>query len=147
MASRAVGETLLGAVVLAAAAGFLIYALQQADLGGSGYEVVAKFRKAEGLNVGADVRVAGVKVGSVTDLSLDPETYEAVATLAVVDTVSIPDDSDAKIAVESLLGGSFIAITPGASEFMLTGGDQIELTQGSVSLLDLLLKFGTASTE
>lgn len=137
-------ETLIGAVVLVAAGGFLAYAAQRTDLGAApGYELEARFRRAEGINVGSDVRVAGVKVGSVTALSLDRATYEAVARLRVGRDLLLPDDSDARIATEGLLGGAYVAITPGASEFMLKPGDRITLTQGSVSLLDLLLKFGT----
>lgn len=138
-------EALIGAVVLAAAGGFLVFAAQRAELGGGAatYPLVAKFRKAEGIGVGSDVRVAGVKVGSVTRLTLDPATYRAVAELAVRTGLTLPDDSDAQIATEGLLGGAFVAITPGASEFMLKPGDEITLTQGSVSLLDLFLKFGS----
>jgi phospholipid/cholesterol/gamma-HCH transport system substrate-binding protein len=139
-----VAETLVGAVVLVAAGGFLAFAAQRADLatGHDSYELVAKFRTAEGIGIGSDVRVAGVKVGSVTGLSLDRETFQAVARLSVPGDLKLPDDSDAKIATEGLLGGAFIAISPGASEFMLQPGDEITLTQGSVSLIDLFLKFG-----
>ncbi|HEU0223040.1 MAG TPA: outer membrane lipid asymmetry maintenance protein MlaD [Paracoccaceae bacterium] len=143
--ASAVAETLIGAVVLVAAGGFLAYAAQRADLGPTrdAYELVAKFRKAEGINVGSDVRVSGVKVGTVTSLSLDAQTYEAVARLRLAGDLKIPEDSDAKIATEGLLGGAFVAITPGASEFMLKPGDQIELTQGSISLIELFMKFGS----
>ena len=75
MASNA-AETLIGAVVLTAAAGFLVYAANTADVnvGGSGYELVAKFRKAEGIDVGGDVRIAGIKVGSISSMELDMKT-------------------------------------------------------------------------
>jgi phospholipid/cholesterol/gamma-HCH transport system substrate-binding protein len=144
MASMA-AEALIGAVVLAAAGGFLAYAAQRADLGtgGDSYELVAKFRKAEGIGVGTDVRLSGVKVGSVTALSLDPQTYQAVTRFVVGDGLKLPEDSGARISSEGLLGGNFVEITPGASEFMLNAGDEILLTQGSVSLIDLFLKFGT----
>jgi phospholipid/cholesterol/gamma-HCH transport system substrate-binding protein len=147
--ANAAAETLIGAVVLAAAGGFFAYAAQRSDLGSGGgaYELVARFRKAEGINVGSDVRVAGVKVGTVTALTLDRETWEAVAKVSVAGDLRVPEDSDAKIASEGLLGGAFVAITPGASEFMLKPGDQIELTQGSVSLIDLFIKFGSDATK
>lgn len=142
MANNA-AEALIGAAVLAAAGGFLVYAAQTADLGVSGgdrYELTAAFRKAEGLTVGGDVRVAGVKVGAITDLTLDAATYRAVATLSIDRGIKLPEDSDAAIAVEGLLGGAYVAVTPGGSEFMLEPGDEIAYTQGSVNLLDLVGK-------
>lgn len=136
-------ETLIGAAVLAVAGGFLVYAAQTADIGGVGagyYEVNAPFRKAEGLSVGADVRVSGVKVGAVTGLSLDEKTYQAIARLSIEDRYKIPEDSSVSIATEGLLGGAFVAISPGASDFMLENGGTVEFTQGSVNLLELLGK-------
>ena len=141
MATSTAAETLIGAAVIAAAAGFLVYAGRTADIGpatGDRYELTAAFRKAEGLSVGSDVRVAGVKVGSVRDLSLDPETYRAVATLAIEAEVTLPEDSDAAVLTEGLLGGTYVGITPGAAEFSLADGDEIMFTQGSVDLMDLI---------
>lgn len=142
MASNA-AETLIGAAVLAAAGGFLVYAANTADLraGGGGYEVIAKFRKAEGISVGGDVRIAGVKVGNVTAMSLDPKTYYAQVTLSVATEVQVPDDSLAKITSSSLLGDSYIAIDPGASADMLEPGAEITYTQSSVSVGDMIGKF------
>lgn len=141
MATSNAAETLIGAAVLAAAAGFLVYAGRTADIGpstGDRYELTAAFRKAEGLTVGGDVRVAGVKVGTVRSLELDQETYRAVATLAIEDEVKLPEDSDAAILTEGLLGGTYVGITPGGSEFDLEPGDEIMFTQGSVNLMDLV---------
>lgn len=140
MASNA-AETLIGAAVLAVAGGFLVYAAQTADIGGVGagyYEVSAAFRKAEGLAVGADIRISGVKVGAVTGLRLDMDTYRAIAELSIKDDIRLPDDSVVKIASEGLLGGSFVAVDPGTSDFLLEPGDEIEFTQGSVNMLDLI---------
>ena len=140
MASNA-AETLIGAAVLAAAAGFLAYAAQTADIvphGGERYELRAAFRKADGLTVGSDVRVAGVKVGSVTALNLDPETWRAVARLTLESDVKMPEDSDAAVQTEGLLGGTYVALTPGASDLMLADGDEVLYTQGSVNLMDLV---------
>jgi phospholipid/cholesterol/gamma-HCH transport system substrate-binding protein len=143
--ANSVAETVIGAVVLATAAGFVIYAGQTrgVELSGGSYPLTASFRSAEGVTVGTDVRMAGITIGSVTALALDPATYQAQATFAVQADLAIPEDSDVKITSESLLGGSFVEITPGASEFMLKPGDAILNTQGSVSLLDLLVRFGT----
>ncbi|MEM1345980.1 MAG: outer membrane lipid asymmetry maintenance protein MlaD [Pseudomonadota bacterium] len=132
-------ETRIGAVVLAAAGGFLVYAANSVDVGvarGS-YEVVAEFRKAEGLSPGGDVRIAGVKVGTVSRMSLDPTTYKAVVGLSIDAGVKIPEDTAAKITASGLLGDNFVALDPGASEYMLEAGDAIQFTQGSVNLLDL----------
>ena len=108
------------------------------------YELTADFRSVEGISVGTDVRLAGIKVGSVTSLALDPENFKAKARFSVTQSVKLPEDSDVKISSEGLLGGSFLEITPGASEFMLAEGDEVVNTQGSVSLLNLLMKFGTS---
>ncbi|MEM7525235.1 MAG: outer membrane lipid asymmetry maintenance protein MlaD [Pseudomonadota bacterium] len=142
MASNA-AETLIGAAVLAVAGGFLVYAAQTADISGVGagnYELKAAFRKASGVSVGADVRVSGVKVGSVAALALDPDTYRAVASLSISDDIKIPEDSAVKITSDGLLGGSYVAIDPGASDFFAENGDELEFTQGSVDLIELLSK-------
>jgi len=146
MASNA-AEAVIGAVVLATAVGFVIYAGQTrgVQLGGQNYPLTARFRSADGVTVGTDVRVAGINVGSVTGLALDPKTFEADVSFSVQGDLAIPDDSDVKISSESLLGGNFVEITPGASEVALVPGDQIVNTQGSVSLLNLLMKFGTGN--
>ena len=140
-----VAETVIGAVVLATAAGFVLYAGQTSGLqvAGDSYELGASFRSADGIVVGTDVRLAGIKVGTVTDLELDPESYQALATFTMRDDLRLPEDSDVKVASEGLLGGSFLEITPGASEFMLADGDMILNTQGSINLLNLLSRFGT----
>ncbi len=140
MASNA-AETLIGAAVLAAAAGFVVYAGQTAGIDGPGgdrYELHAAFRKAEGVAVGADVRISGVKVGTVTGLDLDPQTYRAMASFAIDGSLKLPDDTSASIQSEGLLGGNYLALTPGGSDLMLAPGEEILYTQGSVNLLDLV---------
>lgn len=142
MASEA-AETMIGGVVLAAAAGFLYFASQATGFTTTGgqYPLTAKFRSVEGLNVGSDVRLAGVKIGTLTDISLDQVTYQAIAKLSVDEGIAIPDDADIKVASDGLLGGAFLEITAGGSSFMLEAGDEILLTQGSISLINLLMKF------
>lgn len=140
MASN-VAETIIGAAVLAAAGGFLVYAAQTADISGVGgdyYEIHAPFRKAEGLNIGADVQVSGVKVGTVTEKALDPNTYRAIVTLSIASEYQIPEDSTVAISSEGLLGGAYVAIDPGASDFFFEDGAEVEFTQGSVSILELV---------
>ncbi len=134
-------ETLIGAAVLCIAGGFLVYAGQNADFGGGGnYELNAKFFKADGIGTGGDVRVSGVKVGTVSGVTLDPETFQANIVIAMRDGVKLPSDSSARISSDGLLGGSYVSIEPGGSEYFLEAGEDIEHTQGSVSLLDLIGK-------
>ena len=143
--ANSVAETVIGAVVLAAAVGFVVYAGQVRGLSLTNETIPLKasFRSADGINVGTDVRVAGITVGQVSALDLDPASFMANATFTVKKSLELPDDSDVKISSESLLGGNFVEITPGGSETMLAAGDEIVNTQGSVSLLNLLMKFGT----
>lgn len=142
-----VAEAIIGGIVVVVAAAFLIFMTQNAGMSANGgaYELQAKFRSAEGVVVGSDVRMAGVKVGSVTSIDLDPETYLATATFSVDQSVKIPDDSEAGIATEGLLGGAFVELSPGGSEFMLAEGDEIVDTKSAVSLLQVLLKFASGS--
>ncbi len=144
--SNSIAEAVIGAAVVAIAAGFVVYAAQSRGLQVTrdSYDLTADFRSVEGISVGTDVRLAGIKVGSVTSLALDPESFKAKARFSVAESVRLPEDSDVKISSEGLLGGSFLEITPGASEFMLAAGDEVVNTQGSVSLLNLLMKFGTS---
>jgi phospholipid/cholesterol/gamma-HCH transport system substrate-binding protein len=134
-------ETLIGAAVIAVAALFLTYAYTSTGSGAvSGYEVVAKFNRADGVNVGTDVRLSGIKVGTVSKLSLDPMTYNAVATLALEKSVQLPDDSSVRITSEGLLGNQYLSIEPGASQDKIKPGGEIEYTQGAIDLMGLLGK-------
>ena len=133
-------ETGMGAIVLIAAAGFFAYALSAGGKGlqSSGYEVSAKFGQVGALEPGADVRVAGVKVGTVSSVQLDPKTYLAEAHLNLASSVKLPSDSTAKITSDSLLGGSHIAIEPGGASEDLKPGGEIQNTQGAVDLFSLI---------
>ncbi len=133
-------ETGVGAVVLAAAAGFLVYALSAGAVGrhGGGYEVKARFGQVGGLAGGADVRLAGVKIGTVSRISLDPKTYLAEVDLSLDPAIKLPADSTAKITSDNLLGGSHIAIAPGGAAQDLKPGGEIQNTQGAVDLFGLI---------
>lgn len=143
MSSHTPTEVALGGVVLAAAVAFAVYAGQAAGLttGSSGYPLTASFRSIEGVTVGTDVRLGGVKIGSVTDVALNAETYRADTTITISGGVEIPDDSAVVISSEGLLGGNFVEIMPGGSPFYFASGDEILDTQSSVSLITLLLRF------
>jgi phospholipid/cholesterol/gamma-HCH transport system substrate-binding protein len=142
MRSRSIAEVLTGAIVLLVAAGFLAYAVANSGrTGASGYPLYAKFEHIDGLGVGADVRVAGVKVGSVTDERIDPQNFLAVVRFSVRDDLKLPKDTAAIITSESLLGGKFLSLQPGGDEAILQAGQTITITQSSVSLEELLGKF------
>lgn len=141
-------ETVIGAAVLVVAGGFLAYASQNADFGSSDtYPLTAKFFSADGVAPGIDVRMSGVKIGTVGDLTLDKKTFEAVVVLTVGKEFEVPSDSSAKISSDGLLGGSYISIEPGGSEYPLEASEEIERTQGSVSLIDLLGKAVHSATQ
>jgi phospholipid/cholesterol/gamma-HCH transport system substrate-binding protein len=142
MGRRNIAEVLTGAVVLLIAAGFLAYAVAHSGRGiTSGYPLQAKFDHIDGLGVGADVRVAGVKVGSVTEERIDPQSFLAVVTLTVRDDIKLPKDSAAIVTSESLLGGKYLSLQPGGDEALLQPGQTITITQSSVSIEELLGKF------
>ena len=140
-------EILVGGAVLAGALAFAIYAGQATGLstGGDGYELNASFRSLEGVGVGTDVRLAGVKIGTVTNVELNPETYRADTRFSVRNGIEIPDDSAAVVASEGLLGGNFLEIVPGGSPFFFDPGADIEDTQGAGRRISLLVKFVAGS--
>ncbi len=130
----------MGVVVLALAAGFLTYSL---SVGGvhmkrGNYEISAKFGEAGSLAPGAAVSVAGVKVGTVSQITLEPKTYLAVAKLSIDPNVKLPSDSTAKITSDGILGGAHVSIAPGASLDDLKPGGEIDNTQGAVDIFSLI---------
>lgn len=137
--NRNVIETVMGAVVLVIAALFLVFAYSTAQVHAvSGYNVLAKFSKIDGIRAGGDVRVSGIKVGSIVAESLDPKTYEAEVTLSIDPAVKLPTDSVASIVSSGLLGDKYIAILPGAADEMIKPGGRINYTQAPVSLEDMI---------
>ena len=133
-------EALVGLLVVALAAWFIFFAWQRT--GGDGIRdairVTALFPAANGVEVGTDVRVAGLKVGSVAGQKLDTQSYQAEVTLAIDSDVKIPSDSSAAVTAEGLLGGTHIALLPGGSTTPLKDGDTILDTQGSVDMMGLI---------
>ena len=137
--TRNILETLLGAVVLIVAVGFLAFAynssqIQQTD----GYELIARFDKVDGLERGSDVRISGIKVGSVLDQALDSETYRAEVRFSLREDVRLPADTSAAVVSNGLLGGKYLALVPGGDIEMLEDGDEVTLTQSAVNLEDLI---------
>lgn len=133
-------ETLIGAVVLAVALFFLAFAYTAAGVGSGlgGYELQARFNRADGLVIGGDVRLSGIKIGTITRQSLDPQTYAAIVAFTVDERYQLPEDTAVKIASEGLLGGNYLSVEPGGSDRMLKPGEEIRYTQGAVNLMDLI---------
>lgn len=142
-------EVTVGAAVVAVAVGFLVYAGQVSGFssGSAGYPVTASFRSIEGVTEGTDVRLAGVKIGSVTDITLNTQTFRADTEMTINQGIELPDDSAVVISSEGLLGGNFVEILPGGSPFNIEEGGELEDTQGAVSLVGLLMKFVTGGDE
>ncbi len=139
---RNIVETIVGAVVLIVAGVFVFYAFAKSDrMGSSGYELVARFGRIDGLKRGADVTLSGVKVGTVTGIDLDGKTYQAVVHMSVAPGLELPTDTNAKVVSESLLGGMVVVLEPGADKKVLTAGSEIANTQDAVSLTELIAKF------
>lgn len=142
MASRGIGEVLTGAAVLLVAAGFLAFAVAHSGrTAAAGYKLYASFDHIDGLNPGADVRIAGVKVGNVLDTRVDPKTFLAKVTLSIRDEIRLPKDTAAEVTSESLLGGKFLNLSPGGDDQDLPKDGTITVTQSSISLEQLLGKF------
>lgn len=137
-------ELWVGTAVLVVAAGFLAWSTGGGALRGQwsgGYELRAAFPNVDGIEVGTDVRVAGVKVGRVSAVELNPQTYFAEARLRLPERIALPSDSAALIQSDGLLGGAYIELQPGGAPDNLQPGDEIEDVQGAVSLLSLMMKF------
>jgi len=136
-------EALIGALVLVVAAVFIVFAFSATDVGAvDGYEVTATFDRVDGIGAGADVRMSGIKIGSVTDLDLDPQTYLAKVTFSIDSRYRLPSDSSAEVTTDGLLGGKYMAIVPGGAEDMIPNGGTIQFTQSSLSLEGLIGRFG-----
>lgn len=133
-------ETLIGAVVIAIAAAFFIYAYQASDkaVAAGSYRVSAEFDNAEGVSVGTDVRVAGVKIGSVVGFNLNPDNFQANVVMELDPKVKLTEDATAKVTAEGLLGSKFISLEQGGAETMLAEGGVISNTQGAVDIWSLI---------
>ncbi len=144
---RSLIETLLGAVVLLLAGFFIVTAYQSSTIAShDGYALRATFDKIDGVGVGTDVKISGIKVGSITALKLDPETYLATIEMTINDAYRLPTDTVAVVQSEGLLGGSYLSLVPGGSEEMLAPGAALTYTQSPTSLTDLIGRFVFSAT-
>lgn len=140
--NRSVIETVMGAVVLTVAAIFVLFVYDKRTVAtGDGYDVMASFDNITGISAGSDVRIGGIKIGTVSNLALDNQTFRPKATLRLRPDVKLPDDSSAAIVSESLLGGKFIQVQPGADDRLLEQGGEIRFTQSAVNLEEMIGKF------
>ena len=140
--NRSVIETVLGAIVLFIAGFFLVFSYNTANVRTvDGYHISAKFPGIGGLSVGDEVQLSGVKVGSVTGVTLDQQTYLAVVKMSIDPDVKLPKDTAAVISSTSLLGGRYMSLEPGAEEDYLPEGGVIQYTQAPQNLEQLLGKF------
>lgn len=138
---RSLVETVLGAVVLVVAVAFVVYAYDASNIRAvDGYEVTAKFYGVDGLTEGSDVRVGGVKVGTVTGLHIDFEAYQAVVTMSITPDLKLAADTRASVTGEGLLGGKYIMLEPGSGADMIADGGEITDTKDVVSVEVLLGK-------
>jgi phospholipid/cholesterol/gamma-HCH transport system substrate-binding protein len=132
-------EAVMGAVVLIVAAVFLVFAYNTSQVRAvSGYSLSADFQRIDGINAGGDVRISGIKVGSVTSETLDPKTYLATVKMSIDPKVKLPDDTVAEIISAGLLGDKYVSLVPGGSDKMIPAGGVIKYTQASVSLENLI---------
>lgn len=146
--NRNIIETVMGAVVLLVAAGFVAFAFSSSGMQtGGGYAVNASFDDATGISPGADVRMSGVKVGTVTSQSLDPKTFSANVTLSIDESIELPMDTSARIVPEGLLGGNYVELQPGGSMENIQPGGSIDYTQGAINVIDLLGRFIFGGTD
>ena len=143
MARHNPAELITGAVVLTAAALFGAFALANTgqSFAGAGYDLHAKFDHVDGLSVGTDVRIAGVKVGSIRAISLDPKTYLAEVVFSVQKDVALSTDTSATVSTDGLLGGKYLALATGGEDKMLQPGGTVTITQGSINLETLIGKY------
>lgn len=134
---RNVIETIMAAVVLVVAVGFLVYAYGRSGVSRvGGYDVIVTFNTVDGLAAGSDVRISGIKIGAVVDRQLDPATYLATVRLEIARDVKLPTDTLARIQGDGLLSTNYVVLCPGAAETYIEDGGEIVHSQGPVNLVD-----------
>ena len=137
-------EMIVGLFLLAGFASFSYLAVKMGDIRmfrNETYDVTARFTSISGLKEGSVVELAGVNVGKVSRIELDPDDYEAVVHLEIDKSVELQDDSIASIRTAGIIGDKFIKLTPGGSDIHLGSGDEIEETESSISIEELVSKY------
>lgn len=135
-------ETIMGAIVLVVAGGFLVFAYEGSQIRvEEGYTISGRFANASGIELGSSVRIGGIKVGVVSDMALDTDTFEAVVSMQIRHGTKVPKDSSASIVSSGLLGEKYIQLEAGSDEKMLGEGGKIQFTQSAINLEEMIGKF------
>ena len=137
-------EAFLGLLVLLVSGLFLFYIYITVDTNffkSDNFQLHARFDNVDGIVAGSKVKLSGVNIGTVKSISLEPTNFYAVITMDFDKEYDFPDDTEASVQLEGLLGGSYISILPGGSDVILLRNQEILYTQGSKSLINLMLKF------
>jgi phospholipid/cholesterol/gamma-HCH transport system substrate-binding protein len=144
---RNVVETLMGAIVLLVALTFVFISYKSGNISTAenGYIIKARFREVGSLSIGSDVRLGGIKVGTISNQYLDPKNYMAVIEITLQNDIQLPKDSSAAIVGDGLLGGKYIAIQPGGDPKFIAAGEEIKYTQDAISIEELIGKFAFGS--
>jgi phospholipid/cholesterol/gamma-HCH transport system substrate-binding protein len=112
----------------------------------SGYEINAKLSKVDGLAIGTDVRLAGIKIGTVSDLTLDPKTYLVTVHMDIRKDIKLPEDSSVLVTQAGFLGGQYLSVTPGGDDKMMAAGSYFENAQGSIDVMNLVGRYATGAS-
>ncbi|MBT4911062.1 MAG: outer membrane lipid asymmetry maintenance protein MlaD [Candidatus Marinimicrobia bacterium] len=132
-------EAIVGAFVIIISVVFLFFGFSTMKIQNSdSYNVSALFNRIDGIKIGSDIRMSGIKIGTVVSQELDNSSFEAKVLMSIDSKILIPDDSSAKITSDGLLGGNYISIEPGGSDIYLLNNEEIFFTQGSVDLIGLV---------
>ena len=132
-------EAIVGAFVIIISVVFLFFGFSTMKIQNSdNYDVSALFNRIDGIKIGSDIRMSGIKIGTVVSQELDNSSFEAKVLMSIDSKILIPDDSSAKITSDGLLGGNYISIEPGGSDIYLLNNEEIFFTQGSVDLIGLV---------
>lgn len=135
-------DFIIGTFVILCAAFFFYSSFNSSKINtSSGYSLYAKFQNVNGISSGSDVKISGVKIGTVTDQFIDEKTFRATVKFSIDNKIKLPSDSSAKIVSDGLLGSKFLEINPGSQDDFLASGDELIFTQSSVNFEELLAKF------
>lgn len=141
-------ETIIGLIVVVVLGTLLFFAYSSSGSSAvtRGYDLKAAFSALDGISPGTDVRLNGIKIGTVSSMDIDPKTYQAVAHVTISKDVQLPDDSSIKCTSAGLLGGSYLAVSPGGSATNLAQGGLITNTQGCIDIASLIGRLVYGST-
>jgi phospholipid/cholesterol/gamma-HCH transport system substrate-binding protein len=139
---RNIIETIIAGVVLLVGLGFLVYVLESTEQEGfAGYALQARFEDAPSLKQGAEVRIAGVRVGRVTGVALDRKRFDVLVDFEVAEQVKLPTDSQVLLGFDGVVGDAILILKPGQESAVLQAGDRVRRTVSPVNIVDQLGRF------